>query len=458
MNLFTIAYKSIRQRALASSLTSLSVSLGVMMMVSVLVIHGIVAQMFSQRTIGYDLIVGRKGSDLQLVLNTVYRLDQPIENLPYLYYLELKEDRRIKDVVPFTMGDSTKGEEGGFPVVGTVSDYFLLEFAPDRKFRLKGTGFQKSFDAIIGSQVARTNGWRIDDPDTSKNEASTFTLVHGGADSDHVHDEIFTVRGVLQQTGTPNDKTVFIHLNGFYAIAGHDRPPSQTLTRLQEFYPEGIPGHPELDGVDPATMNSAGDGHHHDMDDWQKEVTALLLNLRRPPGYPKDAPSMFAPMIKAELKKGYKAQAVNPIEPMRQLMTDIVGNVQKVLLVMTVLIIVVSGAGVFVSIYNSMADRRREIAVMRALGAQRQTVFAIILAESVLLCVGGGLLGMLLGHGLVFAAAPYVAAETGLLIDPFKFEFAELAVLPLLIVLASLVGIVPGMTAYRTDVAKSLSA
>jgi putative ABC transport system permease protein len=443
-----IAYKSIRQRALASSLTSLSVSLGVMMMVSVLVIYGIVEQMFSQRTIGYDLIVGRKGSDLQLVLNTVYRLKQPIENLPYLYYLELKEDRRIKDAIPFAMGDFTK--DGGFPIVGTVSDYFVLEFAPDRKFRLKGTGFRESFDAIIGSRVARTNGWEV---------GSTFTLVHGGADSEHEHDEVFTVRGVLEQTGTPNDKTVFIHLNGFYAIAGHDRPPNETLARLQEFYREGIPGHPELNGVDPATLKPDDGGHHHHgMEDWQKEVTAVLLNMSRPAGYPEDAPSMYALPFIRELKSGYKAQAVNPIEPMRVLMTDIVGNVRKVLLLMTVLIIVVSGAGVFVSIYNSMADRRREIAVMRALGAQRQTVFAIILAESVLLCVGGGLLGMLLGHGLVFAAAPYVAAETGLLIDPFKFEMAELAVLPLLIVLASLVGIVPGMTAYRTDVAKSLVA
>ena len=447
MNLFTIAYKSIKQRALASSLTSLSVSLGVMMMVSVLVIYGIVEQMFSQRTIGYDLIVGRKGSELQLVLNTVYRLNQPIENLPYLFYLELKKDRRIKDAVPFAMGDFTK--DGGFPIVGTVPEYFLLEYAPERKFKLVGSGFRESFDAIIGSRVAHANRWEV---------GSTFTLVHGGADSDHEHDEVFTVRGVLQQTGTPNDKTVFIHLNGFYAIAGHDRPPSQTLTRLQDFFREGIPGHPELDGVDPSTLKQDDGEHHHEMEDWQKEVTAVLLNMSRPEGYPEDAPSMHAPKFIRELKSGYQAQAVNPIEPMRVLMTDIVGNVQKALLVMTVLIIVVSGAGVFVSIYNSMSDRRREIAVMRALGAQRQTVFAIILAESVLLCVGGGLLGMLLGHGLVFAAAPYVAAETGLLIDPFKFEFAELAVLPLLIVLASLVGIVPGMTAYRTDVAKSLVA
>jgi len=111
---------------------------------------------------------------------------------------------------------------------------------------------------------------------------------------------------------------------------------------------------------------------------------------------------------------------------------------------------------IFVSIYNSMADRKREIAIMRALGARRQTVFSIILAESVLLCVGGGALGILLGHGLVFAAAPFVEAQTGLLINPLAFETTELWLLPLMVVFASLVGFVPGMTAYRTDVAEAL--
>lgn len=451
MNLIAIAYKSIKQRALSSSLTSLSVALGVMLMVAVLVIHGIVERMFSQRSIGYDLIVGRKGSDLQLVLNTVYRLQQPIENLPYLYYEELKNNPMLEDVVPVALGDFTK--EGGFPIVGTVSEYFVLDYAPDRNFLIRGkdgnpSAFRDPFDAIIGAQVAEKNGWDV---------GSTFTLVHGGAESDHVHDEVFTVIGVMKATGTPNDKTVFIHLNGFYAIAGHDRPPNETLVKIRQFYPEGIPGHPELDNIDPETLKPAPGTHNHGMEDWQKEVTAILVNCKRPPDYPDDAPSPLALSFSSTLKKGFKAQAVNPIEPMRVLMNDIVGNIRIVMVGLTGLIIVVSGVGIFVSIYNSMSDRRREIAVMRALGAQRRTVFSIILAESLLLCIGGGILGVLLGHGLVLASASYVATQTGLLIDPFAFEPVEVLVLPILIGMASLVGIVPGMTAYRTDVAEALA-
>ncbi|MCA9019533.1 MAG: FtsX-like permease family protein, partial [Planctomycetaceae bacterium] len=161
--------------------------------------------------------------------------------------------------------------------------------------------------------------------------------------------------------------------------------------------------------------------------------------------------------FQSELKEGNQAQAVNPIQQISWLMTNIVGNVRTMLIVLTSLIIVVSGVGIFVSIYNSMSDRKREIAIMRALGAGRATVFAIILSESVLLCLGGGILGMLLGHGLVFIAAPIIEARSGLLIDPFAFSSTELILLPILVVLASLVGFIPAMTAYRTDVASTLS-
>jgi putative ABC transport system permease protein len=126
-------------------------------------------------------------------------------------------------------------------------------------------------------------------------------------------------------------------------------------------------------------------------------------------------------------------------------------------LVLTTLIIIVSGVGIFVSIYNSMSDRRREIAILRALGAQRSKVFSVILLESLILCVGGGLLGLALGHGLVLIAAPIVEARSGLLINPLAFEATELWLIPAMIAMATLVGFLPGLTAYRTDVAAALA-
>jgi putative ABC transport system permease protein len=158
-----------------------------------------------------------------------------------------------------------------------------------------------------------------------------------------------------------------------------------------------------------------------------------------------------------EINEGPFAQAANPAQQINWLMSNILGNVRMLLVVLTGLIIAVSGVGIFVSIYNTMADRRREIAVMRALGARRTTVFSLILTESILLCVGGGLLGLLLGHGLVFVAAPIVELRSGVRIDPFAFETIELVLLPAMVLLASVAGVVPGLTAYRTDVGRTLA-
>lgn len=443
MNLFQIAFKSIRQRFLPSLLTALSVALGVMLMVAVLVTTGIVDRLFKQNSIGYHLIVGPKGSDMQLVLSTIYRVSPPIENLPYYFYEEIKADPRVEAAVPLAFGDVT--QEGSFPIVGTINKYFEVPYAPDRKFSVQQGGQRMGgdWDAVIGSHVADTNGWKIGD---------TFQMVHGGADG-HVHNEKFTIVAVLTPTGTANDKSVFVNLNGFLAIDGHDKPLEESEKQLLEFY----------EGEDDTEMRNlikseiaairkerAGEkGHHHGpTPDVLKEVTSVLVLMRK---------DIYAMYMSGEMKKGKKAMAINPIRPMQKIKDLVVGNIRKALLFLTGLIIVVSGVSIFVSIYNSMSDRKREIAVMRALGAQRTSVFSIILAESVLLCLIGGVLGLILGHGLVFIAAPYVASQTGLLIDPFAFEPLELILFPILLILASLVGFIPAMTAYSTDVADGLA-
>lgn len=439
MSVFTIALKSIRQRLLASSLTGLSVALGVMLMVVVLVAYTVIDRGFKQNTIGYNLVVGRKGSDIQLVLSSVYRIGNPPGNVPYRYYLDIKRNPLVEEAVPIAMGDST--QEGGFPIVGTTREYFDVEYAPGRSFRMLGHGFEEGLDAIIGSQVARENGWTIDDPETSEDEASKFQLIHGGQDS-HVHDEKFSVVGILKETGTANDRTVFIHVGGFYAIAGHETPLEEARKREKEFFGDEIPQVEDDLPVPGAQLP-------------QKEVTAILVNTRR--GEPGSPYSVAGPMLMGEINKGYRAQAVNPIQVMQELMDTLIGNIKNALLVLTGLVVVVSGISIFVSIYNSMSDRKKEIAIMRALGAQRRTVFAIILTESIILCFGGGILGGLCGHALVFAAAPYVQTATGLMVNPLTVNPAEWYLIPAMVALASLVGFIPGMTAYRTDVARTLA-
>ena len=450
MNLWSIAVKSVKQRALASALTSLSVALGVMLMVVVLVANGMAERMFVQTATGYDLILGPKGSQLELVLTSIYRIGVAGEPLPYRFYRELTSEtgNRIDRAIPITMGDVTR--QGGFPIVGTTPDYFVLPYMHEadgtpRKFQFRtrsldgqhtGEGLIRNpFDATIGAVVARQNGWDI---------GSKLKLVHGGSDG-HVHDEEFTVSGVLAATGTPNDRTVFVHLDGFYMISGHEKPLSEAIAREREFF-----GNVSEESL--RALEAEKSGGHGPVPEAQKEVTAILLNIQGEIGEKVLAESR----LMSRLNEGVQAQAVKPIVQIDRMMQTLIGPIRTLLIGLTSLIIAVSGIGIFVSIYNSMADRKKEIAIMRALGARRQTVLTVILAKSTLLCVVGGLAGFVLAHLLILVASPMVAGY-GLVIDPWTFAWGELVLLPVLITLASLVGFVPGMTAYRTDVARTLS-
>jgi putative ABC transport system permease protein len=199
MNLVTIASKSIRQRWLTSSLTALSIALGVALMVAVLVINGVVTRMFSQNATGFQMILGAKGSPMQLVLNTIFFIDRPIENVPYLRYLEIKKKNWVAHAIPFALGDTT--EDGKFRIVGTIPEYFDVEYVPGKRFALQdGKFLSGTFDAVIGAKVAKTYGWKV---------GHKFPIAHGGNLGD-IHEEKFAVTGILAPTQLPIDRAVFI--------------------------------------------------------------------------------------------------------------------------------------------------------------------------------------------------------------------------------------------------------
>ena len=156
------------------------------------------------------------------------------------------------------------------------------------------------------------------------------------------------------------------------------------------------------------------------------------------------------------INKDKVAQAVAPVRVIAELFEGIVGKLQWILLGMAVLTTIVAGIGIMVSIYNSMSDRRHEIAVMRALGASRATVMLVIMMESILLALMGGAIGLLLGHGAIWLCSPLIAEWTGVMVGLLQFQAVELVLVPGLILLAAAVGYLPAMAAYRTDVSKSL--
>ena len=433
MTLFGIAWRNIRQRLLTSGLTALSLALGVALVVATLVTGGIVKQAFeSGAGLGYNMIVGAKGSPLQLVLNSVYLISKPIENISWSTYQDFLPAARRADgtdgrfagsvatAVPICMGDYFRG----FRVVGTNADYFdrlapaggAFRFAAGRN--LRDDAF---FEGVLGASVAESLGLKVGD---------TFAPTHA-ADDGPVHDS-FTVAGILARTGTPVDRGVYVNMEGFYLQEGHAKPV------------EGVAAPPPaVAGGPPAALPAA-----------QREVTAILVETASPAGMP---PELMAMGLHQTLNEGRDAQAAMPVRVIRELFDLFVRPLELVLLLVTALVVLVSAIGILVSMVGSALERSRDVAVMRALGARRTHVLVTVLLEAIILAVGGGLVGWLLGHGLVAALGPWITANTGVPVGLLSAApLAELLLVPFLIGLAILAALLPALAAYRTDVAKWL--
>jgi putative ABC transport system permease protein len=436
MSLLGIAWRNIRQRLLTSLLTALSLALGVALVVATLVTGGIVKQAFESGSgLGYNMIVGAKGSPLQLVLNSVYLISKPIENVSWDFYQQFLPAAGRTDgvdgtfaastnvAVPICMGDYYRG----YRVVGTNAAYFdRLTVGGGRPFTFSaGRNFREDefFGGVLGSAVAASLGLKVGD---------AFAPTHG-ADDGKVHDP-FRVAGILARTDTPVDRGVFVNMEGFYLQDGHAKP-------LEDGAGEAAAVDPPADG--PRRLPFA-----------QREVTAILLDTAALPGLPAELTAMG---LRTAINEGRDGQAALPIAEIRQLLDLFVRPLELLLLLVTALVVVVSAIGILVSMVGSSLERSRDVAIMRALGARRGTVLAVVLIEAVLLAVGGGLAGWLLGHLLVGALSPLITTNAGVSASVLSAApGAELLLVPFLVALAILAALLPAVVAYRTDVAKWL--
>jgi len=490
MSLWKIAWRGLQQRSLSSSLTCLTMALGVALVVSVLLVHAVVNDSFNRNaSLGYHLVVGGKnGSKLDLVLTTVYHLGRADEPVPYSYYKEFitteDADGNVQQgkfaayaelAVPMCVGDSYEG----FRVVATTPGMFEFNFSDEGYQYSKGECFESKnyFDAVIGSAVARA---------TDLNVGDTFKPTHGMASEDgHVHEDLFKVVGILKPSGTPNDRVLFINIEGFYLLENHaksEEPTTEgestehsasgdshfrTVSYFQTDSHDDADHQHDPDHAHDETEAAAHDEHDHAEHDHsshaqhdhsahahtplpesQREVSAILVLC--PFGYSGD--------LNQKINEGQIAQSAYPVRQVQLMLSTFIDPLRWVLLSLTILTVIVAGVGVMVSIYNSMIGRRHEIAVMRALGAGRRTVMTIVMLESVMLSVGGGVIGVVLGHAIVGAASPYLISYTGVSINFFQFDVWELVLIPALVLLASIVGYLPALSAYRTDVSRALTA
>jgi len=421
-------------------------SLGVALVVTVIVIHGVLNDSFNKGAQGYDFIIAAKGSPLDVVLSTVFYLREPVGDVPahYLRVFQGRESLVIEAethtfpntfdaVIPISIGHHYRN----VPIIGAAPEFFTqLRYMDNREYRFaqgENIRFDNDFSAVIGSRASRRTGLQVGD---------TFEP-EGIDEDDGDHHEPFTIVGILAPTGTPNDNAIFVNIEGFYDMHGL---------------------HHEHD--------HASDDCDHGAD-IPRRYSAILLKTRehtaRPPAASAD-PNNPAALLASRafmdtralelprlLDKTHDIQAVSPVREISTLLSSIIGNIQMVLLILAVLVILVAGIGMMVSIYNSMSERRQEIALMRALGARRFTVMTIILLESILLSLGGGVLGVFLGHFLIGVLSPWISEYTGIAIGFWSFQIAEVILIPGLVVLATVVGLLPAMVAYKQDVATALA-
>jgi putative ABC transport system permease protein len=445
MSLWKIAWRSIQQRALASILTAFAMGLGVALVVAVLVIYGVIDQSFRRGSQGYDLIVGPKAGSLDVVLNTVFYLGNSPGVIPYEYYEELNSGRfssAVETAVPVALGHAYRG----FPVIATIPDMFdRLAYMGDKHYEFsEGHNLQMSepFSAVVGSVAAKKLHLKLGETIRPSHTGVVISDKNKKSE-DEDHHPPFKIVGILKHTGTPCDQGIFINLDGFY-----DMPCHNVATSTAESY---------LKKKDDASAKTEDDHDHAkdaDHEDEHKHGPKMLSAVLVCSDWSRPKLAMNLPAV---INEEPEAMAIAPVTEIAKLFDSIVGNVQLILLILAVLVVVVAGVGILVSIYNSMNDRRHSIAVMRALGASRVHVGSIILLESILLSIAGGLSGLLMGHGLVACLGPTIAENLGIIVNPFAFQLDELILIPGLLILAAAVGYVPAAVAYRTDVAKGLA-
>ena len=398
MTLPLIIYRSLRQHALSTLITAGSIALACGLLMCVWMVKTQSQTAFTQTTTGFDAVLGARGSKLQLVLNAIFHLEASPGNLSAADFESVKRMPMIKTAIPIAVGDNLRG----YRLVGTVPELFTgVEYAPGKKFALRSGGkifSPEAKEAVAGSFAAERLGLKVGDK---------FRPFHGLAfDPSNEHADDFVITGILEPSNTPVDRVIWIPLRGLQTMSGHD---AKLAT----------------------------------------DVSAVLLQLRAP-----TAGFMLDTMIN---KQGNKMTFAYPLGA---IIAELFGKISwfdQVLTLVAYLVALVAAASVLTSIYNSMSARRRDLAILRALGARRRTIFGAVLAEAACIGVLGAAAGFVVYFGLFAAVASLVRAQTGVVLN-LTAVHPVLWLCPLaMTLLCALGGIVPALKAYRTPVAETLA-
>lgn len=417
MTLLPLAARSLWNRRATAMLTVLSVAISVALLLGVRQLSEQARNAFASTISGADLIVGARSGDINLLLYSVFHLGNATNNVSWTFYKRLAQHRQVAWAIPLSLGDSHRG----FRVLGTNDDYYEhYRFGDER--RLEFTAGRRPadlYDAVVGSQVARALGYK---------EGDQIVIAHGGGDTSFVEhdDKPFTIVGVLAPTGTPLDRTVHISLEAIQAIhldwrSGMPAPRGQRVSaaaaRTQDLTPES--------------------------------VTAILVGL-------KSKVATFQMQRSINEYRGEPLLAILPGVTLQNLWS-IVSGVETALLAVGALVTVAGLLCLLVAILASLNERRREMAILRSVGAQPLHIFALLISEAAVVAGFGIVLGVVGAYLALLIARPIVQSSYGLLLQWPAWSAVDLTIVGGVLFAATIAGAVPAWQAYRRSLADGLT-
>jgi putative ABC transport system permease protein len=416
MAIVSLAWKSLLNRRFTAVLTVLSIALSVALLIGVERLRTEARASFANTLSGTDLIIGARSGPVQLLLYTVFRIGDATNNFSWESYRALAQHPKIAWTVPISLGDSHRG----YRVLGTNRDYFRhYRFARDRALEfVAGKPFEDLYDAVLGAEAADVLDYEIGD---------AIVIAHGAGDVSFARhdDKPFRVAGILQRTGTPVDRTVHVSL--------------QAIEAIHADWQRGAP----LPGVSISAEQARA------LDLTPKAISAALVGLK----------SKVATFQVQRLVNEYPQEPLTAILPGVALsqLWDLIAIAENALLIVAIFVVVVGLFGMLTALLTSLNERRREMAILRSVGARPAHVFTLVMGEAGFLTLLGVLLGLTLLYGLLALGQPIIESRFGLFIALGPPSAHEALLLGAVTAAGFLVGSIPSYRAYRLSLADGLS-
>lgn len=456
MNLLTLAIAYLRARLLASMLQVLLLAVGLAAIVVMLLVSTQIADRVERDTRGIDLVVGAKGSPLQLVLSSVFHVDTPTGNIPYAEAMTLSRHPLVKQAIPLALGDVWRGHR----IVGT-DHAFVAHYGATLA---SGKLWAGEMQAVVGAEAARTGGPGGAPLKLGDTIVGSHGLVDGGAAHD---DHPYEVVGILAPVGGVIDRLVLVSVETVWDV--HPAPASGAAARADSPGPR--------DAAKPAQGHAHGHrhgrghthAHDHPRDDAPAAASGPGGDAVSPRGGTKPGPGReltalliqySSPMAAAQLPRLVNAatamQAASPAAESVRL-NRLVGIGVDTLRIFAWVLLGAAGLALFISLYGALSERARDLAMLRVLGARRSSLLLLMLIEGLLLCAAGGALGLIAGHALTEWLGRSVPALSQWALTGWALAPGEGWLIGLALLIGGVASMLPAMLAYRTDISKVLA-